>query len=85
MAAAPARHARGARRNRHRRSSISTVAFALAHRNGRRVHLVTGGVFGCLYVVSASLVCAASAHAVYNIALSGLAAPRREREIGAPV
>lgn len=61
----------------------STVAFAFAHRAGRRVHLVTGGVFGCLYVVSASLVCTVSAHAVYNVALTGLAAPPRAPEIGA--
>jgi len=61
----------------------STVAFALAHRSGRRIHLATGAVFGGLYVTSASLVCAASAHVVYNLALRGMAPAQRTSGVGA--
>jgi membrane protease YdiL (CAAX protease family) len=63
--------------------AASTVAFAVAHRSGRRVHVATGAVFGGLYVLSASLVCAASAHIVYNLALSGMVPSERTSEVGA--
>jgi len=60
--------------------AASTIAFALAHPAGRRMHVVTGAAFGCLYVISASLVCAAAAHAVYNLALTGVALQERPAE-----
>lgn len=48
----------------------TSIAFALAHGNAtgarRLVHVLTGGVFGGLYLTSGRLASAVAAHLVYN-------------------
>jgi ABC-2 type transport system ATP-binding protein len=51
---------------------VSTVGFAAAHvgaqgRRGALVHLVTGTVFGTVFLATGSLLAAISAHASYNL------------------
>lgn len=66
----------------------TTVAFAVWHtpRLGRRsaLHLVTGGTFGGVVLVTGSVLAAAAAHATYNIlvgsAVVGAAASQRHQE-----
>jgi membrane protease YdiL (CAAX protease family) len=45
---------------------VSTVAFALAHRGRVGLHLVTGGVFGAVYIATGFLAAAIGAHWTYN-------------------
>ncbi len=56
--------------------AVSSAGFACAHGGGRGrlVHLLTGGVFGALYLASGRLAAAVAAHVVYN-ALVLTAAP----------
>ena len=53
--------------------TTSTVAFALAHRKSRRLHLATGGTFGALYLGTGSLVTSIAAHWAYNACVGSLA------------
>jgi membrane protease YdiL (CAAX protease family) len=57
---------------------VTSAAFALAHAGVRGrmrlVHVLTGGVFGGLYLASGRLAAAVAAHVVYN-ALVVTAAP----------
>ena len=59
----------------------STVLFTCAHagrqRGAARAHLVTGSAFGVAYLVTARLVAAVAAHAVYNV-LAGAGSLTRE-------
>lgn len=67
--------------------AASTMGFALAHlrgqhRRGVAVHLVTGAVFGGVFVATGSIVAAIAAHATYNVLVllaveSAVAHPRR--------
>jgi membrane protease YdiL (CAAX protease family) len=50
--------------------ALSTGAFALAHRRGRRSHLVTGAAFGLLFLAS-GIVAACCAHGAYNLSAAG--------------
>ena len=54
----------------------STVGFALVHRSGRATQLVTGLVFGTLYLATGALVGSIAAHWTYN-AFVGAGADRR--------
>jgi membrane protease YdiL (CAAX protease family) len=49
--------------------SLSTVAFALAHR-ARLLHLATGAAFGGLYLATGVLAASIAAHWVYNALVS---------------
>jgi membrane protease YdiL (CAAX protease family) len=55
----------------------STLGFALAHRSRPGLHLLTGSVFGALYLATGALAAAVSAHWVYNLLLLWLADRRR--------
>jgi len=51
--------------------ALTSLGFGLSHRrtqgwHGAGVHVLTGGVFGGVYLVSESLLAAVVAHAVYN-------------------
>lgn len=51
--------------------AVTTAGFAVSHAGGGRhavgVHLVTGSVFGGVYLATASFAAAATAHASYNL------------------
>lgn len=48
-------------------AAAATVAFAVSHRHGRAVHLLTGGTFCAAYVATGRLTAAVAAHAAYNL------------------
>lgn len=50
--------------------AVTTVAFALAHRNDCGRQLVTGAVLGGLYVGTGSLAAAWCAHGLYNLGVA---------------
>lgn len=58
--------------------AASSVVFAVAHRSRRTTHLLTGGVFGTLYVATGALSAAVAAHWTYNalVARAAASAPR---------
>lgn len=64
---------------------LTTAAFALSHwpsqDNRAAVHLLTGGLFGALFLATGSFAAAVAAHATYN-ALVAVARPFRT--LGAP-
>lgn len=49
---------------------LGTAAFALAHGGAWPVHLLTGAVFGALYLATGSLAAAVAAHAAYNLLIA---------------
>jgi membrane protease YdiL (CAAX protease family) len=55
----------------------STCMFAFAHGRLRFSRVAAGAVFGLLYVVTGGLAAPACAHAAYNLAVAGAAAPLR--------
>ena len=61
----------------------STLAFALAHRARPGLHLLTGAVFGSVYVATGALAAAVAAHWTYNLLLLWLA-DRRRRPLAVP-
>ena len=52
--------------------AATSVAFALAHRDRRRLHLGTGAAFGGLYLGTGALAASAAAHWTYNLLVAGL-------------
>jgi membrane protease YdiL (CAAX protease family) len=60
----------------------STLGFALVHRARQGLHLVTGAVFGALYLATGALAAPIGAHWAYNTLLLTLA-ERKERSAGA--
>jgi membrane protease YdiL (CAAX protease family) len=65
---------------------VATVAFALMHvdahgRRGALTHLLTGLVFGAVFVTTASVAAAAACHVTYNLGVLGA---RRAPRAGAP-
>jgi len=54
--------------------ALSSLAFALAHRRGRRLHAVTGLAFGGLYLGTGALAASLAAHWVYNGLVASLVA-----------
>ena len=61
----------------------SALAFALAHRARPGLHLVTGAVFGAVYLGTGALLAAVAAHWSYNLLLLWLA-DRRRRPLMVP-
>jgi membrane protease YdiL (CAAX protease family) len=62
--------------------ALTSLAFALAHVTQRglrsvRVHVLTGSVFGGLYLASGSLVAPVAAHAGYNVLVAAALEGRR--------
>ncbi len=57
--------------------AASALGFALAHRARSGLHLLTGAVFGTVYVVTGALLAAVAAHWTYNLLLLWLAVRRR--------
>jgi membrane protease YdiL (CAAX protease family) len=55
----------------------SALAFALAHRARPGLHLLTGAVFGAVYLGTGALLAAVAAHWSYNLLLLWLADRRR--------
>jgi membrane protease YdiL (CAAX protease family) len=55
----------------------SALGFALAHRARPALHVLTGSVFGAVYLATGALAAAVSAHWVYNLLLLWLADRRR--------
>ncbi len=55
--------------------ALSSIAFSLAHRARRRLHLATGASFGVLYLGTGVLLASIAAHWVYN-ALVGASVDR---------
>jgi membrane protease YdiL (CAAX protease family) len=51
--------------------AAATAAFALAHRHGRRSHLVAGATFGGLYLLTGGLWAPIGAHVAYNLLVAG--------------
>lgn len=51
--------------------ATATIAFALTHAHGRRVHLATGASFGGLYLLTGTLVAPLVAHVFYNLLVAG--------------
>lgn len=47
--------------------AVSSVGFAFTHRTQRSTHLVTGGVFGLIYLATGALLAAVATHVVYNL------------------
>lgn len=47
--------------------AASSVGFAFTHRTQRATHLVTGGVFGLVYLATGALLAAVATHVVYNL------------------
>ncbi|HWB23282.1 MAG TPA: CPBP family intramembrane glutamic endopeptidase [Gaiellaceae bacterium] len=62
----------------------STVGFALMHRSRRRLQLVTGAVFGGLYLSTGSLAASVAAHWAYNALVGSLVDRRRAFRDAAP-
>lgn len=63
--------------------ATATIAFALTHAHGRRVHIGTGGTFGGLYLVTGTLLAPLVAHIVYNLLVAGsLSAARPGAQLG---
>jgi hypothetical protein len=52
----------------------SSVAFALAHRTHRGLHLGTGAAFGGLYLATGALAASIAAHCTYNLLVAGFVA-----------
>lgn len=48
-------------------AAVTTIAFAVSHRHGRAVHLLTGTTFCVAYVATGRLSAAVAAHAAYNL------------------
>ncbi len=55
--------------------AVATALFALAHRQGRRTQIVTGGAFGTAYVATGRLGAAIATHVVYNLLVAGSRSP----------
>lgn len=63
--------------------AAATIAFALTHAHGRRVHLGTGATFGGLYLLTGTLLAPLVAHVVYNLLVAGSLRPARpEAQLG---
>jgi membrane protease YdiL (CAAX protease family) len=56
--------------------ATATALFALAHRQGRAAHLLTGAAFGGAFVVTGRLGAAVASHAVYNLLVAGSRPPQ---------
>jgi membrane protease YdiL (CAAX protease family) len=61
----------------------STVGFAVMHRSRRRLQLVTGAVFGALYLSTGVLAASMAAHWVYNALVGTLVERGRSAESAA--
>lgn len=62
--------------------AVSTLGFALAHGwqgHGRFVHLLTGGTFGAIFLVTGSLSGAVAAHVTYNLLIAVAVESERAR------
>jgi membrane protease YdiL (CAAX protease family) len=62
----------------------STLGFALVHRARRRVHLVTGGAFGGIYLATGVLAASVAAHWIYNVLVGALVDREVRRAQGPP-
>jgi membrane protease YdiL (CAAX protease family) len=51
---------------------VSSVAFAVAHRRSRLLHIGTGSVFGALYLATGVLAASIAAHWIYNALVGSL-------------
>jgi membrane protease YdiL (CAAX protease family) len=51
---------------------VSSVAFAVAHRRSRLLHVGTGSVFGALYLATGVLAASIAAHWIYNALVGSL-------------
>jgi membrane protease YdiL (CAAX protease family) len=61
----------------------SALGFALAHRARPGLHLLTGSVFGAVYLATGALVATVAAHWTYNLLLLWLV-DRRRRPLAVP-
>jgi membrane protease YdiL (CAAX protease family) len=61
----------------------STLLFALAHRSRPGLHLLTGAVFGAVYLGTGTLIAAVATHWTYNLLLLWLVG-RRRRALAVP-
>jgi len=62
--------------------ALSSAGFAAAHRPPSRYHVLTGGLFGAVYLASGRFAAAWAAHAGYNAAVALTAEARQRRPAG---
>lgn len=55
--------------------AVATALFALAHRQGRRSHILTGAAFGSAYIATGRLGAAIASHVAYNLLVAGSRSP----------
>ncbi len=64
--------------------ALSSLAFSLAHRARRGLHLVTGAAFGAIYLGTGILVASIAAHWIYNVLVGSSLDPQPARREGPP-
>jgi membrane protease YdiL (CAAX protease family) len=62
----------------------SSLGFAFVHRARRGIHVLTGGMFGVVYLATGVLVASVAAHVVYNVLVAALVDRELRRVHGPP-
>jgi membrane protease YdiL (CAAX protease family) len=62
----------------------SSLGFAFVHRARRGIHVLTGGMFGAVYLATGVLAASVAAHVVYNMLVAALVDRELRRAHGPP-